>query len=306
MTAHPPDATGAAGLPSGWADRWCQRWRRRTPTWQHCAHTEFEPDRYTVIEIGEHPARIFTTTHHYSGSFPAARLRYGLIDHTPRLDDYPDPHPTELTRAGRLVGVAVLTVPMHPQVVLAPFPDLTPYTESVEMGRLVLLDLVPGNAESWLLARAFRLAARVGVRGIVAFSDPVPRHRHGCVIMPGHVGWCYQGHNAAYLGRGTARNVILLPDGTSLPARAAAKVTGRERGGRGVSARLARLGAPPPDPGEAPGPWLTRALNAVGATTFRHPGNHRYAWRLRPSRTADWGLPVLPYPKAPDLVTRMR
>jgi hypothetical protein len=306
MTANTANPTGPAGLPPGWVDGWCQHWRHRTPTWRHRAQGGFDPDRYTVVEVAEQPARMFTTTHHYAASWPAARLRYGLIDRMPRLDDYPRPHPSELSRAGRLVGVAVLTVPMHPRVVLTPFPDLVPYTEAVELGRLVLLDLVPGNAESWFLARAFRLAARVGVRGIVAFSDPVPRHRHGCMIMPGHVGWCYQGHNAAYLGRATARNIILLPDGTSLPARAAAKLTGGERGGRGVAARLARLGAPPPDPGEVPARWLDRALDTVGATRIRHPGNHRYAWRLRASRGAGWGLPVLPYPKAPDLLTRMR
>jgi hypothetical protein len=48
----------------------------------------------------------------------------------------------------------------------------TPYEESLELNRLVLLDEVPANAETWAQARAFRLAAARGVRGIVAHSDP--------------------------------------------------------------------------------------------------------------------------------------
>jgi hypothetical protein len=46
-----------------------------------------------------------------------------------------------------------------------------PYNESLDLSRVVILDSVPGNAESWLCARAFELAAAAGIRGIVAFSD---------------------------------------------------------------------------------------------------------------------------------------
>jgi hypothetical protein len=227
-------------------------------------------------------------------------FRYGLLDRAPHLSDYPDPQPGDRLRRGRLVGVAVLGVPMHPRVLLVPFPGLVPYRESVELARLVLLDPVPGNAESWFLARVFRRAASVGVRGVVAFSDPVPRRRHGIVFMPGHVGWCYQGHNAVYLGRATARRLVLLPDGSSLPARAIAKLTAGERGAAGVVARLVGLGAQPPD-GTVPAAWwLAQALDAIGAVTVRHPGNHRYVWQLRRGRAARLGLPGLPYPKGID------
>ncbi|HLL66439.1 MAG TPA: hypothetical protein VK453_11920 [Micromonosporaceae bacterium] len=299
MTAPPQPAPST---PSVAAAGWCQRWRHRDPAWRHRDHAGFDPDRYTVVEVNEATARRFTTTHHYASSWPAARLRYGLIDRSPHLDDYPDPHPGDRSHTGRLVGVAVFAVPMHPRVLLAPFPGLIPYTTSTELSRMILLDPVPGNAESWFLARVFRHAAAVGIRGVVAFSDPVPRRRHGTLIMPGHVGWCYQGHNAAYLGRATARRLVMLPDGTSLPARAIAKLTGGERGWRGVVARLVRLGAPPPVDGEPPGRWLVRALDAIGAVTVRHPGNHRYGWQLRRGRDARLALPVLPYPKAIDPV----
>jgi hypothetical protein len=47
-----------------------------------------------------------------------------------------------------------------------------PYEESLELNRLVLLDEVPANAETWLQARAFRLAAGRGICGIVAPRCP--------------------------------------------------------------------------------------------------------------------------------------
>ncbi|WP_426567308.1 hypothetical protein [Streptomyces canus] len=50
----------------------------------------------------------------------------------------------------------------------------TPYEESLELNRLVLLDEVPANAETWAQACAFRLAAARGVRGVVAHSAPSP------------------------------------------------------------------------------------------------------------------------------------
>jgi hypothetical protein len=37
---------------------------------------------------------------------------------------------------------------------------------------MVLLDSVPANGESWFAARALRLAAEHGVRGVIAFSHP--------------------------------------------------------------------------------------------------------------------------------------
>src|SRR6266487_3129473 len=94
---------------------------------------------------------------HYSASYPAALQRYGLWLHQ------------------RLVGVAVFSVPAQAKVLTNVFPDLLPYEESAELGRFVLLDDVPANAESWFLAEAFHQAAALGLRGVVSFSDPFPR-----------------------------------------------------------------------------------------------------------------------------------
>ena len=283
------------------AGGWCQRWRTRISTWQHRDGRPFDPDRYEVTVLDQQPGRAFIAQHHYLGSWPSVRLTYGLIDRTSHLDDYPDPHPSALTRRGRLVGVAALGIPMQDRVLLKPFPGLTPYYESIELSRLVLLDPVPANAETWMLGKVFRRAARAGIKGVVAFSDPQPRSIGGRVISPGHVGCIYQAHNAAYTGRATPRTLVLLPDGTSLPARAAAKITGQERGWRGVVTRLTNLGATPPSTQDQPGQWLTHALSEIGATTIRHQGNHRYTWQLGRSRTAHMALTMQPYPKASDL-----
>ncbi len=273
----------------------CQRWRDRTPKWRRRFEGGFDRDRYTVAPIEEAPARAFTEQHHYSASWPASRLRYALYDQQ---------------EGGELVGVAVLGIPMHPTVLTRPFPKLRAYEQSLELSRLVLLDSVPGNGESFFCARAFRHAAEAyGIRGIVAHSDPVPRIRinpDGSTekVMPGHLGGVYQALGFVYLGRTTARTLIQLPDGSVLTARAAAKVTGRERGDQGVIKRLVALGADRPGRHTDRRTWLADALNAVGATRIRHRGNHRYAKPVAPHLGERRRLVVagiaLPYPKHID------
>ncbi|MGW7243859.1 Mom family adenine methylcarbamoylation protein [Streptomyces sp. NPDC054804] len=110
-----------------------------------------------------HTARAFVCAHHYSGSWPAVRFAYGLFD-------------TAAPPASSLVGVLALGIPTQAAVLTSVFARLTPYEESLELSRLVLLNEVSANAETWLQGRAFRLAAARGVRGIVARSSPPPRH----------------------------------------------------------------------------------------------------------------------------------
>jgi hypothetical protein len=201
---------------------------------------------------------------------------------------------------------------------------LEPYTEAQDFNRLVILDAVPGNAESYFTAVALRLAAERGVRGVVTFADPQPRWRttgpRPVLIKPGHVGIVYQALNFTYAGRGTRRSLVLLPDATVLSARAMAKVTGAERGAAGVIARLVAHGAPHPDtvtdtemisrfdpdsadltPALTRRLWLRLALQAVNARRVAHPGNHRYLLRIgtRAQRTRTViGLAAAPYPKS--------
>ena len=103
-------------------------------------------------------AKAFVREHHYSGSYPAARWRFGLF------------------RRGVLQGVAVFSHPCNDRVLTSIFPG--PATGSVELGRFVLLDEVPGNGETWFLGRCFARLRREGLAGVVAFSDPCRRlHR---------------------------------------------------------------------------------------------------------------------------------
>lgn len=268
-------------------DTWCQRWSHGVDSWQHTGG-EFQPWRYRVMPLDETPARDFTVSHHYSRAWPSAQLRYGLIED-----------------GEHLVGTCVLGVPMQEAVLTGPFPAFEAYRQSMELVRLVLLDQVPANGESWFVSRVFRDAAAHGVRGVVAFSDPVPRPAHGRLVMPGHVGTVYQALGAVYTGRGTARTLTMLPDGTVLTARTLAKITGKESGGDGAVARLVDMGAPR-KPDRMPGrEWLPEALVAIGARKVRHPGNHRYAWTIGPRwvrRAYPVAMPALPYPKQPDLV----
>jgi hypothetical protein len=272
-----------AGLPA--ADEG-QRWRDGHGSW--ATHRDpFTPARYRVAELpGDAPAAEFVRRHHYAGTYPAARLRYGLID----------------TATAELAGVAVLSVPAQAKVLTAAFPTLTPYTESLELGRFVLLDKVGWCGETWFLARVFRAAAQRGVRGVVSFSDPMARTgAAGQVVFAGHIGTIYQASNAAYCGRGTARRLLLLPDGQVLSARALQKVRAGERGHEYVERLLCAHGARPRRDGADRRRWLAGALDAARARPLAHPGNHRYCFRLgtpAQRRQVPLGLPAGAYPKA--------
>ena len=96
-----------------------QRWRAR--------RTSFRPPgevintrAYEVAPLaGDAAAKAFVIEHHYSGTYPAARFRFGLF------------------RAGVLQGVAVFSHPCNDAVLTSVFPGTA--TESVELGHFVLL-----------------------------------------------------------------------------------------------------------------------------------------------------------------------
>lgn len=250
-----------------------QRWLFRRDSYRPPAEV-IRTAEYDVAPIPEAVAKAFVVTHHYSASYPAARFRFGLH------------------RRGELVGTAVFSVPLRWEV-LRPLPGDP--RESVELGRFVLLDEVPGNGETWFLARCFEQLRARGVRGVVSFSDPIPRSTaDGRQLFAGHVGTIYQAANAVYLGRGTPRTLRLLPSGCVLSDRAIQKIRAGERGCRYAAALLEAAGAPPL--GEDRRAWLDAWLPRL-TRTMRHPGNLKYAWTLhRRDRRA---LPAsLPYFKA--------
>lgn len=240
----------------------CQRWRSRRDSYRRPGEPIPTLDYEVALIDSDREARAFVERHHYSGSYPAARVRVGLY------------------RGPLLVGVAVFSQPTNNAVITGLAHGLG-HRDGVELGRFVLLDDVPGNGETWFLGRCFELLrARGDVAAVVSFSDPTPRTAAGGrLVFPGHVGTIYQAHNATYLGRSTCRTLRLLPDGTVFSARAAQKIRARERGWVYAVEQLVAHGAPAPRDGADLGPWLREAL-ALVTRTMRHPGNHRYAWAL--------------------------
>lgn len=252
-----------------------QRWRDRADSFRPAGEPINTRDYEVATIADDATAKRFVCAHHYSGSFPAAVQRFGLY-----------------TR-DNLVGVAVFSVPMTDAVITNVLP--CPPREAPELGRFVLLDSVPGNGESFFLARCFDLLRRIGYAGAVSFSDPVPRTRlDGTRVFAGHVGTIYQATNARYVGRGQPRTLQLLPDGSVLSARTISKIRRgpTEQGFDYAVRQLTRWGA------DAPGrdhvAWLKRWMLRL-CRPLRHGGNHKYVWAL------DRRLPILrtaqPYPK---------
>lgn len=264
----------------------CQRWNDGQHSWRHTSEGGFDPARYDVELIaGDAPVKAFVETHHYSRAYPAARLRAGLFE------------------GDELVGTAVFGVPMQAKVLTAPFPQLEPYIESVELSRFVLLDRVPANAESWFLAQSFRLIAAEGVRGVVAFSDPVPRVlRTGKVLSPGHVGTIYQASNGLHTAsRTTARTLLIGPDGRVFSDRSVQKIRAQERGHEYAARQLVEWGARPRLDDENSTEWVRSALTSADVRRVRHPGNFRYLFRVGRTRgernRVAVGMAAAAYPK---------
>lgn len=275
------------------ADQYCQRWNRGRHSWRRVSEGGFNKDHYGVTEIDDDTTpKTFVELHHYSGSYVSALRRYGLYDLTGERP--------------RLVGVAVLSGPGNTKVLTNPFPGLVPFFESAELGRLVLLDEVPANAESHFVARVFEKAAAAGFRGIVSFSDPNPRFdNEGRMTMPGHLGIVYQALNARYTGPSGRCTVHVLPDGTILDGRAEQKIRNQEQGHRYAEQILIGWGARPMRAGQDPRAWLRQALSDAGVRNVRQDGKHRYLFRLgnkTQRRHVHMTFGARPYPKAPTLV----
>lgn len=257
-----------------------QRWRHHRDSYRP-ASEPIDPSRYGVEVIpDDNTARAFVVAHHYSGSFPAARLRVGLY------------------RMREFVGVAVFSVPAQ----IAAIPRWTGTEAGVELGRFVLLDDVPANGETWFLRRAFRAVASElpEVRAVLAYSDPLPRDRaDGTQLTPGHIGTIYQAFNGRFVGRARAESIWTDGDGRTVSRRALSKLRNGERGAEGVYQRLLERGAPTRNPGEDPAAYVQRALLEGPFRKLRHPGNLAYVWavgRRQHETTAHLPAP-LPFPR---------
>jgi hypothetical protein len=238
-----------------------QRWTHGHDSYRP-AGEPIDPSRYGVEVLPDDTrARAFVERHHYSGSYPAARVRVGLY------------------RMAELVGVAVFSVPAQ----VAAIPHWTGTTAGVELGRFVLVDDVPANGETWFLARAFRVLEQElpDVRAVLSYSDPMPRRRgDGSLVTPGHVGTIYQAHNGRHLGRARAEALVLDRDARTVSRRGLSKLRNDERGAGAVYRRLVEAGAPARNPGETAGSYVDRALREGPFRKVKHPGNLVYVWAV--------------------------
>lgn len=255
-----------------------QRWRGGRSSHRPIGEP-FEPRAHGLEPIEREVAAAFVEEHHYAGSYPAARVAYGLY------------------RAFTgLVGVVVFGRGQQDAVGPRYAPGVDP-AHVVELQRLVLLDLVEGNGESCTVAAALRALRRdlPEVRLVISYSDPIIRRRADrSKILPGHVGQTYQAGGAAYHGRGKRRRLVLAPTGEVVPERGASKLVAGHRGAAGFYERLVGWGAPRIRHGEAPAAYLDRALREGPFRVLAHPGNHVYSWALDPTLDR---APALHYPR---------
>lgn len=247
-----------------------QRWRDRRALWATDFRT-INPRAYSVDIIDHGLARGFIAEHHYLPTYPAAQLAVGLFG-----------------RRAALEGVAVFAVPATHAVITRHTGFADPARGCV-LSRLILLDRVPQNGESFFCARAFRLLrqARPAIEAVVSYSDP----------EFGHIGRVYAALSGAH--RGTTRpRTVLRAAGRTLSDRTLSKIRLRERGMDGAIEQIMRLGLPGPRYRESPAVWLQRLQAEQLLTRHRQPGLFTYCFELtRAARRQGRDLPRLPYPK---------
>lgn len=238
-----------------------QRWVERNGVWVPRRHIVDTKLLEAELIEDDTTARAFVEAHHYSASYPLARVRVGLY------------------RCGELVGVAIFSTPGGPSAIQS----WTGYEmgEGVELGRFVLTDEVGFNAETWFWARAKKLLQREKreLRVLLSYSDPMRRESlDGDVVLPGHVGTIYQAANARYLGRSSSRTLHLDRGGRIVSPFALTKIRQQKRGHEYARALLEEASGTTQADDESPKVWVKRALGEL--RQVKHPGNHTYVWGL--------------------------
>lgn len=264
-----------------------QRWRDRRCRWVP-GTSAIDPRRFAVDVIDTvKQAAPFVRQHHYAASMLVTRLSVGLFRNG---------------GGGRseLVGVCVFAHPVNNAGVPKTAGLADPRT-ACDLGRLVLLDDTGGNAESWMLSRAFKLLRqeKPEIISVISYADPIRRtDERGHVFMPGHVGTLYSVMGSRYTGRSSSRIDVILPNGQPISSRAISKIRNAECGQRYAVDQLVQAGARAPRGNEARAAWLAE-LEATGfLRRQRHPGNHVYLFPLtRAAKIAARTVPDLPYPR---------
>ena len=249
-----------------------QRWRERRERFVPDG-AEFDPSTHSVDVIDCWScAKPFVEAHHYSGSFPASRLSVGLFSNA-------------TGGTSRLVGVCTFAQPSNNRSV-AKTANLRHHTHAVDLGRLVLLDEVGCNGESFLVSRALRLLRqhKPEVVSVISYADPVKRRVLGSgVVHGGHIGRIYQVMDALYLGRATPRTLDIMPNGLVFSPRALSKLRAGETGAEYALRQLLAAGADDIGTGESPDEWVSRLRMRGFFTRIRHPGTHKYLFPLTKS-----------------------
>ena len=252
-----------------------QRWRDQRGVYRPARETIRTSD-YEVVRVRTlGPLKAFIIQHHYAGSNSQITRAFELRG-----------------PGGALVGAA--TFGEVPRLV-------TPYAGGARAGwlcltRLVLLDEVAANAESWAVAQCFHELRREGFVGVVSYADPVPRiAATGEVIMPGHAGTIYAALNGVYLGRSKSETKWILPDGRLFESRCEQKVKTGDQGANYSGDMLVVNGARPRRRSEDPGAWARRWRKRL-CRPLHHTGNHKYQWALDKALRRHL-VQMAPYPK---------
>ncbi len=264
-----------------------QRWHDRHDSYRSTAE-RFEPSEWRVDAMtgsggGEYlkglsvrrgtweAGKDFIVNNHYAASFPQMRVMVGLYR----------------ARDGMLSGVATYGNAKANQA--KKYGDVG-LDEILELNRFVLFDSVPGNAETWFLARATNLAREVhAARGfqlkvLLSFSDPIARRNAaGALTMPGHIGNIYQAYNAMFAGWSSSKILHLDARGVAPDPRMLSKIRSLdgsgEVGGPTAAVRFVEdHGAPPRKPRESYAHWVDRSLASDAFRRFEHSGNLTYLW----------------------------
>jgi len=139
-----------------------------------------------VEKISASRGKEFVKEHHYSHGIHNGPMCYGLFD------------------GWDLVGVCAFATPSSENVCASVFGS--EHKRSVtELHRLVLLDEVPKNSESWFISRALKELKkdRPYYNAVLSFAD----------ATQGHVGIIYQATNAIYTGTSGKATFYLDPTG---------------------------------------------------------------------------------------------
>lgn len=232
----------------------------------HVHRDTVNPHEYSVEKIPSKEGKAFVIEHHYSHGIHNGPMTYGL------------------KRAGELVGVCAFATPCSENV-RASIYGKERKQEVTELHRLVLLDEIPHNAESFFISRSLKAlhADKPHLSAVVSFADATEGHR----------GVIYQATNAIFYGRSPRARFYLDTTG---------RLRHPRQNGRNITLRMAaeRGWEPVMREGKyrylfllAKGKHRRRLIEALAIQPQPYPGQRE---RRGPSRD----VPLL----APDVTTK--